>query len=159
MKLKPVLNCLASLVLFVLLTGCATPSRVGATTLRNHIQSEAEKLLGHREYVILWLPSRGATADTTFIAMSKTAGPSKMAKEIGKLLPEAKEKNLAIIIGGVNDSKNIQVLNDAFDLNAGTDLKNLQMVFAGRAKHQQEITERAKRLGINFHFIELKNES
>jgi len=124
-------------------------------TLRSHIQSEAEKLLGHKRYAIVWIPSRGTTKDATFISMSKTGGPSKMAKEIAKLLPDAKSKNLALVIGGLNDSKNIQVINDAFDLNSENDLKSMQMVFAGNTKHRQALTQKTKSLGIEFYFVDL----
>jgi len=159
MKLKTVLNHSACFVLFALVTSCATPSEVNETDLKNYIHSEAEKILGHRDYAIIWIPSRGTTADSTFVAMSKTGGPSKMAKEIATMLPEAKEKNLVLVFGGVNDIKNIQVVEGAFDLNSGTDLSNLTVIFAGHARYRQAITEKMKSSGVEFHFIELKNES
>ena len=80
-----------------------------------------------------------------------------MAKEIGKLLPEAKGKNLALVIGGPNNSKNTQVINDALDLNSKVNLKNLKIVFAGKATQLKDIKNKAERRGIDFYFIELKN--
>ena len=157
MKHRAIKNISLTIALIVLMTGCGKSSKLSDSALRDYIQSEAQKILAGEQYAVVWIPSRSAKADFTFIVLSKINGPSLMAKEIGKLLPEAKGKNLALVIGGPNNSKNTQVINDALDLNSKVNLKNLKIVFAGKATQLKDIKNKAERRGIDFYFIELKN--
>lgn len=157
MKHHIIRNIATTVMLIVLVTGCGKSSKLSDSELRDYIQSEAQKALTGEQYAVIWIPSRSAMADFTFIAISKINGPSLMAKKIGELLPDAKKKNLALIIGGRNYSKNIQVINDALDLNSKANLKNMKLVFAGNAAQQKDVKKKAESHGIDFYFVELKN--
>lgn len=146
---------LAALTFITLMTGCGKPSEISEKMLRDSVQSKTQEILGEKQYAVVWIPSRGSLCDVVFITQSKIGGPSQMAKKVGELLPEAKTKNLALVIAGPNSSKSSQVIRDAINLNAEINLTAMQLVFAGEKKHKTVIKKKSESKGIDFKFIEL----
>ena len=157
MKYHFIHNSLVALTFIALMTGCGKPSDISENKLRDFVQSKAQEVLGEKQYAVVWIPSRGTMWDGVFIVQSKMGGPSLMAKKVGKLLPDAKNKNLALIIAGSNSAKSTQVIRDAIDLNADVNLTGMNLVFAGKKKYQRVVKKKSESKGLEFHFIELKN--
>lgn len=96
--------------IIALMTGCGKPSEISEKKLRDAVQSKAQESLGGKQYVVVWVPSRGSLWDAIFAAQSKMGGPSQMARKVGELLPEAKTKNLTLLVAGPNSSKSSLVI-------------------------------------------------
>ena len=112
------------LTLTVLLAGCATSGSVSLTPeARDTIVASAASMIGNpNQLLALEVGSSGPTADATFIAMSKSGGPSKIAKQVADILSKTEGQAVSVLLFGPNSKKVRQVASDAFGLTKGKNL-------------------------------------
>ncbi len=90
-------------------------------------------------FEIYFVPSSGFLANATFRTLSKTNGPSTIAKQLAAELRKPRAKLRTIVVAGPSDGKTKQVLLDALKLLEDEPQPNLRLVFVGNAKIASEI--------------------
>ncbi len=142
----------------LLLSACATVTNLSPHEAQQCQQQAVSALGGSTNVNIVMIPSRGAAADATFIAQSRSVGPSAMARQIANYLATAKDRPLEVALVGPNNAKTAQVIADAHDLNRRQDLSRLTIVFMGASQDQGLISDKAHAVGARFVFTEYQSE-
>ena len=150
MKINTTLTSIIATITLYLFCGCATIQTLSIEQQRD-IQKKTVSILGENSKVtVISIPSRGAAADATFIAQSKSIGPSLIAKQVASYFASSTNESMDIALVGPNSSKTTQVINDALDLNKSNDLSQLTIVFFGESTDRAPIENKANSLGARY---------
>ena len=101
-------------------------------------------------YLLFYVPSKGAISDTTFVAMSKRKGASAMSKNLAKIFYKGRKENQSYIVCGPSSKKSVQVLGDAFrySLKKKRVFSNLTVSYIGRNIDFSQIENEADSLQV-----------
>jgi len=137
----------------VLLAGCATSGRVMLTPVERDtiIASAASAIRDPDQLLALEVGSSGPTADASFIALSQSGGPSKLAKQVAKLLSKAEGRTASVLLFGPNSKKVRQVASDALSLTRGNNLTKLTFLFHGDACDFEQLKKEGDFPGTLIH--------
>lgn len=140
----------------LLLSGCATSGNFTLTpTDRDTIFVSAASMIDHpNQLLAVEVGSSGPAADAAFIALSKSSGPSSLARQVAGLLADAGEKPSSILLFGINSRKVRQVAGDAFSLTRDRNLSKLTFLFHGNACDFEQLKEEAEFTGKLLHVSE-----
>lgn len=136
------------LLLVFLFSGCAGAPDLTQTNLSRMAASE----FGSR-FFVFYVPSSGALADATFVSMSKSSGPSAMAKQLAKIINNHQDAALNLCVGGPNADKSAQVTRDALRLVLAGHGPQLHLLYVGDAKHVPKIKDLVHALNGKFRFM------
>jgi hypothetical protein len=78
-----------------------------------------------------YVPSSGLIADQTFITVSRTKGPSAMAKQLAKGIRGSDTEPLFVAVSGPSSEKTVQVIQDALKSTNKKSLPMLTLIFVG----------------------------
>jgi len=106
------------------------------------------------DFFVMEVPSSGMVADETFISLSKTAGPSRIAKDVGEILGSPEMKGKKILLYGPNSKKTSRVAIDALDLSKETDLTGFTFLFCGDKSDFERIKKEAVSFEGDLIFVE-----
>ena len=140
----------AAVVVAVLLTGCSTTTPMTDQQVQMASGLSREVFGTNDHFGMIMIPSHGPIADSTFIAQSKSAGPSPMARSVAGMFSVGATGAVELTIGGLSSAKTAQVTEDAFKLNANTPLPGLHLLFLGNKEDAKELAPFAKQQGATF---------
>ena len=104
------------------------------------------------EFHFFYIPSSGGMADSTFIAMSKSSGPSAMVKQLVSELVKGTNSNYKLAVSGPSSVKTYQVIKDAFVLLNEKKLNHLDFMYVGAESNKEEIKSLVESAGATFVF-------
>ena len=136
----------------LLLTGCATTPPMTDEQVQMAAGLSREVFGTNSHFGMIMIPSDGPIADTTFIAQSKSAGPSAMARRAAGIFSGGATGTVEVAIGGLASAKTAQVAKDALKLNAKTPLPGLHLLFLGDKADADELAPLATKQGATFDY-------
>lgn len=107
-----------------------------------------------KPFSYFYIPSDGALEDAAFLAMSKTTGPSGMARELSGLMKASAQGPIRLLVTGPSREKTERVILDALSLQAEQGLQNLQFLFLGNASYEDTLRSAVESRGGSFSFAE-----
>ena len=105
---------------------------------------------GRFDYV--YVPSSGRLADEAFLAMSRVAGPQKIARDLATLMAPAETRPVRILVTGPVPEKTLQVVVDALSFYEGRKIPNLELLYLGDPGHEAQIARAVSEIGGEFRF-------
>lgn len=105
------------------------------------------------EFTLLYVPSKGAISDATFITLSKSS-PSAMSLKLASEISLAATEPVNISVGGPNSSKSAAVIEGALSINAGKHLPHLKLVFVGAETDSEKIRQAVHEVGGEYYFAQ-----
>ena len=136
-----------ALVASIALAGCAT-SR--PPDLDPRLEAATAAFGGKFDYV--YVPSEGRLSDEAFLAMSRVAGPQKVARDLATLMAPAETEPVRIMVTGPNRKKTLQVVLDAFSYFEGRRIPELELLYLGAPTYQALIAREVAAVGGRFRF-------
>jgi hypothetical protein len=116
------------------------------------VASKAAPIFG-AEFTLLYVPSKGAIADATFIKLSKSS-PSAMSHKLASEISLAETEPVYISVGGPNSSKSAAVIEGALIINGGKQLPHLKLVFVGAESDSEKIKQAVQEIEGEYHFAQ-----
>jgi len=134
--------------LLMILSGCVSAPE--DQDLQNRM-AVAAKSLGNN-FKFFYVPSDGVIANSTFIAMSKSSGPSSTARQLASAISEGANSSYRLAVSGPSSAKTFQVIKDAFGLLNGRKLTHLEFMYVGGVSDRDEIKSIVESAGGTFVF-------
>ena len=100
----------------------------------------------------LYVPSDGRLADEAFLAMSRVAGPQKIARDLATFMAPAETDPVRIMVTGPANLKTLQVIRDALSFYEGRQLPGLEFLYLGPPTHEALLAREISRIGGRFRF-------
>lgn len=129
------------------LAGCSTTK---TPDLDPRLEAAIAAFGGKFDYV--YVPSKGRLADQAFLAMSRVAGPSEVARDLASLMAEAETQPVRVMVTGPSGEKTLQVIRDAFSFYEGRRIPFLEMLYVGDPAYEARIATEVSAVGAVFRF-------
>jgi len=138
--------------MLILLSSLQTqPAAAQNSDAQARAQAAAKAVSG--SFNFFYVPSSGAIADQTFIAMSKTKGPSGIAKQLGKGISHSDTESLVVAVSGPSSDKTVQVIQDAIRSTGKKSLPKLKLIFVGNDDGAKTLDADLKSLEAAFVYV------
>ena len=131
----------------IALAGCVTAR---PPDLDPRLEAAAAAFGGKFDYV--YVPSEGRLGDQAFLAMSRVAGPQKVARDLATLMAPAETTPVRIMVTGPNAEKTMQVVLDALSFYEGRRIPGLEMLYLGAPTHEAVLAREVSEVGGVFRF-------
>ena len=132
-----------------LVAGCAA-TKAPPDDLDLRLQAAGSAFGGKFDY--LFVKSAGEFADQAFITLSKTAGPSDLARDLGTRFAQAEKRPVRMLITGPSSPKTVQVIIDALSFHQGRKLPMLEILFLGAPASRARAEAAARSVDAQFAF-------
>lgn len=140
----------SAVVAAAILTGCATTQPMTDEQVQMASALSREVFGTNDHFSMIMIPSHGSIADGTFIAQSKSVGPSPMAGSVAGIFAVGSTGTVEVAMGGLSSAKTAQVAKDAFKLNGTTTLPGLHLLFLGNKADAEDLGPMATKQGATF---------
>ena len=131
----------------IALAGCVTAR---PPDLDPRLEAATAAFGGHFDYV--YVPSDGRLADEAFLAMSRVAGPQKVARDLATLMAPAETEPVRVLVTGPNAEKTLQVVLDALSFYEGRQIPKLELLYLGSPTHEALLAREVAEIGGMFRF-------
>ena len=126
----------------VALAGCVTAR---PPDLDPRLDAASAAFGGGFDYV--YVPSDGRLADEAFLAMSRVAGPQKIARDLATLMATAETQSVRVMVTGPSKQKTVQVVLDALSFYEGRQIPHLELLFLGEPTHEALLAREVSEVG------------
>ena len=126
----------------VALAGCVTAR---PPDLDPRLDAASAAFGGGFDYV--YVPSDGRLADEAFLAMSRVAGPQKIARDLATLMATAETQSVRVMVTGPSKQKTVQVVLDALSFYEGRQIPHLELLFLGEPTHEALLAREISKVG------------
>ena len=100
----------------------------------------------------MYVPSHGRLTDEAFLAMSRVAGPQKIARDLATLMAPAETEPVRVMVTGPNEEKTLQVILDALSFYEGRQIPKLELLYLGSPTHEARLAREIAETGGEFRF-------
>lgn len=135
------------LVALVTVSGCASTK---PPDLNPRIEAATTAFGGKFDYV--YVPSEGRLSDEAFLAMSRVAGPRKVARDLATLMAPAETESVRVLVTGPSDPKTVQVVLDALSFFEGRQIPHLELLYLGEPSHEALLARELSAVGATLRF-------
>ena len=146
-KRRPVRWTALVLAASIALAGCVTAR---PPDLDPRLEAATATFGGKFDYV--YVPTGGRLADEAFLAMSRVAGPQKIARDLATLMAPAETRPVRILVTGPQPEKTLQVVVDALSFYEGRKIPHLELLYLGDPAHEAQIARGVSEAGGEFRF-------
>jgi len=129
------------------LSGCASKRPLD---LDLRIETATAAFGGQFDYV--YVPSEGRLADEAFLAMSRVAGPRKIARDLATLMAPAETESVRVLVTGPSDPKTLQVVLDALSFFEGRRIPHLELLYLGEPSQEALLARELSEVGAVLRF-------
>ncbi len=131
----------------IALAGCVTNR---PPDLDPRLEAATAAFGGKFDYV--YVPSDGRLSDEAFLAMSRVAGPQKVARDLATLMAPAETEPVRVMVTGPNRQKTLQVILDALSYFEGRQVPKLELLYLGIPTYEALIAREVAAVGGRFRF-------
>lgn len=131
----------------IALAGCVTAR---PPDLDPRLEAATAAFGGTFSYV--YVPSDGRLSDQAFLAMSRVAGPQKIARDLATLMAPAETEPVRVMVTGPNEEKTLQVVLDALSFYEGRQAPKLELLYLGSPTHEARLAREISEIGGEFRF-------
>ena len=100
----------------------------------------------------VYIPSKGRLADEAFLAMSRVAGPSPIARELASKMAAAETQPVRVLVTGPADPKTLQVVLDALSFYEGRRIPHLEFLYLGDPSHRARLERALSKVDATLRF-------
>ncbi len=100
----------------------------------------------------MYVPSEGRLADEALLAMWRTAGPGKMARDLASMMAEAETLQARIMVTGPAGAKTLRVVLDALSFYEGRQIPHLELLYLGEPSHEVQLARELSKVGAVLRF-------
>ena len=100
----------------------------------------------------MYIPSEGRLADEAILAMWRTAGPGKMARDLASMMADAETLPVRILVTGPAGAKSLQVVLDALSFYEGRQIPHLELLYLGELSHEAQLARALSKVGAVLRF-------
>ena len=136
-----------ALVAALALSGCAAKK---PPDLDPRLEAATAAFGGRFDYV--YVPSEGRLADEAFLAMSRVAGPRKIARDLATLMAPAETEPVRVLVTGPSDPKTLQVVLDALSFFEGRRIPHLELLYLGEPSQEALLARELSEVGAVLRF-------
>ena len=136
-----------ALAALIALAGCVTAR---PPDLDPRLEAATAAFGGKFSYV--YVPSDGRLSDQAFLAMSRVAGPQKIARDLATLMAPAETEPVRIMVTGPNEEKTLQVVLDALSFYEGRQIPKLELLYLGSPAQEARLAREVAEAGGAFRF-------
>ena len=136
-----------ALAALVALSGCGSKK---PPDLSPRIEAATAVFGSGFDYV--YVPSEGRLADEAFLAMSRVAGPRKIARDLATLMAPAENEAVRVLVTGPSDPKTLQVVLDALSFFEGRRIPHLELLYLGEPSHESLLARELSAVGATLRF-------
>ena len=136
-----------ALVASIALAGCVTAR---PSDLDPRLEAATAAFGGKFDHV--YVPSYGRLSDQAFLAMSRVAGPQKIARDLATLMAPAETDPVRVMVTGPNEEKTLQVVLDALSFYEGRQAPKLELLYLGSPTHEARLAREISEIGGVFRF-------
>ena len=101
----------------------------------------------------MYVPSNGRLADEAFLAMSRVAGPSKLARDLASIMVAAETRPVRVMVTGPAGRKTLRVVLDALSFYEGRRLPYLELLYLGAPSHEALLARKLSEIGAVLRFV------
>ncbi len=130
----------------LMIAGCVSAPDPSST--REGAMAIGAKSFSSDHFTVILVPSSGAIADATFIAVSAST-PSAMAHDIAEYISRDRRAPVNLVFTGPNSAKTKRVLVDALRL-AGAPLGHVSVVFIGSSSDAEDVQSAVSKSGAKY---------
>ena len=131
----------------IALAGCVTAR---PPDLDPRLEAATTAFGGKFNYV--YVPSDGRLSDQAFLAMSRVAGPQKIARDLATLMAPAETEPVRVMVTGPNEEKTLQVVLDALSFYEGRQVPKLELLYLGSPTQEARLAREVSEIGGAFRF-------
>ena len=131
----------------IALSGCATTR---PPDFDPRLAAATEAFGGSFDYV--YVPSEGRLADDAFLAMSRVAGPRKIARDLASLMATAETEPTRVLVTGPVGRKTLRVILDALTFYEGRRIPHLELLYLGESSHEALLARELSKVGATLRF-------
>ena len=131
----------------IALAGCVTAR---PPDLDPRLEAAAAAFGGEFDYV--YVPSGGRLSDQAFLAMSRVAGPQKIARDLATLMAPAETEPVRVMVTGPNEEKTLRVVLDALSFYEGRQAPKLELLYLGSPTQEARLAREVAEIGGVFRF-------
>lgn len=132
----------------VALAGCAATE---PPDLGPRIEAATAAFGGRFDY--MYVPSNGRLADEAFLATSRVAGPSKLARDLASIMVAAETRPVRVMVTGPAGQKTLRVVLDAISFYGGGRLPYLELLYLGEPSHEALLARKLSEVGAVLRFV------
>ena len=126
----------------IALAGCVTAR---PPDLDPRLEAATAAFGGRFDYV--YVPSDGRLGDEAFLAISRVAGPQKIARDLATLMAPAETQPVRVMVTGPAEQKTVRVVLDALSFYEGRQIPNLELLFLGEPSHEALLAREISKVG------------
>jgi len=131
----------------IALAGCVTAR---PPDLDPRLEAATAAFGGKFHYV--YVPSEGRLSDQAFLAMSRVAGPQKIARDLATLMAPAETMPVRVMVSGPNEEKTLLVVLDALSFYEGRQIPKLELLYLGSPTHEARLARAISKVGGALRF-------
>ena len=131
----------------IALAGCVTAR---LPDLDPRLETATAAFGGRFDYV--YVPSDGRLADEAFLAMSRVAGPRKVARDLATLMAKAETQAVRVMVTGPAEDKTLQVILDALTFFEGRQIPHLELLYLGDPSYEALLARELSKVGGELRF-------
>ena len=147
MEARAVRRAALALAVAITLAGCAS---TGPADLSLRLEAARAAFGGRFDYV--YVPSEGKLADQAFLAMSRVAGPQKVARDLASLMATAETQPVRVMVTGASGPKTLQVVLDALSFYEGRQIPYMELLYLGEPSHEALLARELAQIGAVLRF-------
>ena len=132
----------------IAIAGCVTAR---PPDLDPRLEAATAAFGGRFDYV--YVPGGGRLADEAFLAMSRVAGPQKIARDLATLMAPAETRQVRVLVTGPTPAKTLRVVVDALSFFEGRKIPHLELLYLGHPSHEAQIARAVSEVGGEFRFV------
>ena len=137
-----------AVVASVALAGCAATA---PSDLDPRLEAATAAFGGRFDY--MYVPSDGRLADEAFLAMSRVAGPSKLARDLASIMVPAEARPVRVMVTGPAGQKTLRVILDALSFYEGRRIPHLELLYLGEPSHEALLARKLSEVGAVLRFV------
>ena len=141
-QLRAGLGTALALVVSIALAGCVTAR---PPDLDPRLEAATAAFGGKFSYV--YVPSDGRLSDQAFLAMSRVAGPQKIARDLASLMAPAETEPVRVMVTGPNEEKTLQVVLGALSFYEGRQIPKLELLYLGSPTYEARLAREISQIG------------
>ncbi len=140
------------ILLSVLLMGTVAP-----LTAQDDLQARAKaaSTVAVGNFQFFYVPSSGVIADEAFVATSNTRGPSRIAKQLARIISAGSTTETTVAVSGPSERKTVQVVADALTVIGKKQLPLLHLIYVGTESAAHELEPLVAAVGGQLGFAPL----
>ena len=105
----------------------------------------------------MYIPSGGRLSNEAFLAMSRVAGPQKLARDLASFIAPAETEPIRVLVTGPSHEKTLEVVLGALSFYQGRQVPYLELLYLGDPSYETRLAKEVAAVGAVLRFAPYSN--